>query len=360
MSGNDLRPSQRIPLLILGFVSLAFGIAGGLWRAGWEVPLIGTQPASFHGALMVAAFFGTVIALERATECGRRVAYLGPACAGLGGLLTALGAPHYLSAPLLIAGVGTIAVLAFAALRRERALHTVLSLGGAALGVLGNTLWLTELPSSSAVGAWLAFLVLTIAAERLELSHLRRPNDASLRLLGAAAAVLVVGALTLPFTWTVGIAMTGAGLVGVAVWLLANDVAQRNLRHHGIDRFTAICLVGGYVWLGIGGAILPFAAPAGLIYDAALHAVFVGFVFAMVIAHAPLIGPLILGVEIPYSSLFYAHLAVLEATLLLRVAGDLASQPALRAWGALGNAAALALFIAVTVYAALRARRFAD
>ena len=32
-------------------------------------------------------------------------------------------------------------------------------------------------------------------------------------------------------------------------------------------------LVSGYVWLGLGGLLLPFAPPAGMIYDAALHAV---------------------------------------------------------------------------------------
>ena len=61
-------PRWRL-LLALGFVSLAFGVAGGLARlSGLEVA--GTATA-LHGPLMVSAFFGTVISPERAVALGR-------------------------------------------------------------------------------------------------------------------------------------------------------------------------------------------------------------------------------------------------------------------------------------------------
>ncbi len=357
MQSTDIPPQWRIPLLVLGVASLAFGVLGGLWRLGWEPPLPGTESASFHGVLMVAAFFGTVIGLEKAVAFGRRLAYLGPLCAGAGGCATALGAPHMFSASLLLAGSVVLAAVTLAGYRRQPAPHLIVQSVGAVCGVAGNLLWLAGLLASQALGAWAGFLILTIAGERLELSHLRRPAPNALKFLAAAITLCVAGAVAMPLHWQAGTALFGTAAVALSLWLLVNDVARRNLRHHGLMRFTAVCLVGGYVWLGIGGLLLPFAATAGLTYDAALHALFLGFVFAMVIGHAPVIFPEVLRVAVPYTPFFYGHWALLNATLVLRIAGDLLDQPAWRTWGGMGNATALALFLLMTAGSAIRSRR---
>ena len=54
---------------------------------------------------------------------------------------------------------------------------------------------------------------------------------------------------------------------------------------------------------------------------------------------------------------FYAPLALLHASLALRLLGDASGSFALARWGALGSALALAAFIAVMAGAVLRARR---
>lgn len=356
-SAADLAPRWRVPLLALGFVSLLLGVLGGLWRLGWEPPLPGTEPATFHGALMAAAFFGTVIGLERAVAFGRWPAYLAPLCFGLGGIATALGAPHLFASALLVAGSAGLFAVTFVFHRRQPAHWLLMLLAGAGCAIAGNLMWLAGLPASQTMGAWAGFLVLTIAGERLELSRLRRPSPQALKLLAASSALYLAGALALPLHWRSGTALLGAAMLGLAVWLLVNDIARRNLQHHGLMRFTAACLVGGYVWLGIGGLLLPFAAQSGLLYDAALHAVFLGFVFAMVFGHAPIIFPAVLRVAVPYTPLFYAHLLLLNLTLALRVAGDLLDLPALRSWGGMGNAIALAMFVVVTATTVVRARR---
>lgn len=348
MWNKDLTPSQRGGLLAAGAIGLALGVLGGLWRLDWNVPLPGTEPASFHGALMLGAFV-TLIGLEHAAAYERRVAYLAPACSALGALATALGAPHLLSASLLLAGTALLAALAFGNWRRDPAPHAAIGMVGALSGVFGNALWLSELPANHAAGAWLAFLVLTIVGERLELSHLQRPSAAVLTLLSAATLLLVGGAAMMPWLWSVGTVAMGVALVGFSFWLLAYDVARRDLRHHGRSRFTAVCLVSGYIWLGVGGLALPFAAPGGPSYDAALHSVFVGFVLAAVMAHASAILPALLNIEVPYAPFFYGHLALLDATLVVRVGADLAERQDLRAWGAMGNALALALFLLATI-----------
>jgi hypothetical protein len=110
----------------------------------------------------------------------------------------------------------------------------------------------------------------------------------------------------------------------------------------------AVGLLTGYAWLGFGGlaALVSGVAAPGLVYDATLHAVFLGFVMSMVFAHAPVIFPAILGRPLVYAPRFYAHLVVLHASLILRMVGDLSDVLARwRVWGGLLNAAALALFV---------------
>ncbi len=76
---------------------------------------------------------------------------------------------------------------------------------------------------------------------------------------------------------------------------------------------------------------------AGPLYDAVLHAVFVGFVFSMIFGHAPIIFPSVLGRPIPYRSFFYVHAALLHAALAARLVGDLLLLPSLRVWGSWGT-----------------------
>ncbi len=356
MSGNDLRASQRGALLAAGAVALVLGAWGGLWRMDWEIPLPGTQIASFHGALMIA-FFGALVGLEHAAARGGRLACLSPACAALGGLATAFAAPHLFAASLLLAGSVLLAVLAFGNWRQDAAPHGAMGLAGALCGVAGNALWLAELPASEATGAWLAFLVLTVVAERLELSQPMRPGKVAMALLAAAALLLAAGALLLPWNRNAGAVAAGVALVCLALWLLGLDAARADLRGERQARFASLCLIGGYLWLAAGGLVLPFAGDSGPLYDGALHAVFIGFAFAAAIAHASAILPGLLEIDMPFTPLSYVLLALLNATLLLRLAGDLLGWPALAAWGGMGNAAALALFLALTAAGVRRGRR---
>jgi hypothetical protein len=87
-------------------------------------------------------------------------------------------------------------------------------------------------------------------------------------------------------------------------------------------------------------------AMPGVLYDAMLHAVFLGFVISMVFAHAPVIFPAVLGVPLEYRPAFYLHVGVLHVSLILRVVGDLVdSLGRWRVWGGLFDAVALLLFM---------------
>ena len=153
--------------------------------------------------------------------------------------------------------------------------------------------------------------------------------------------------------------MQGLALVALAVWLWRYDIARITVRQTGLARYIATCVLSGLVWLALGGTILILEGVmhAGPRYDAAIHALMLGFVFAMVFGHAPVIFPAVVRVPIPYSAALYAPLVLLHASLVLRVAGDLVGQPGLRAVGAAGNAIAIALFILTAATLAIRGKR---
>jgi uncharacterized protein involved in response to NO len=118
----------------------------------------------------------------------------------------------------------------------------------------------------------------------------------------------------------------------------------------------AVCLLAGYAWLGVAGVAWA-ATDLGLpLRDSALHALGLGFIVSMMMAHAPVILPAVARVKLHFGGWFYLPLALLHGSLLVRLAGGYAD-PRWRADGAALNALALALFGAVVVGSAVAARR---
>lgn len=349
--------AHRVPMLALGMLALVAGLASGLGRLG--VGTFAGDLALLHGPLMVAGFLGTVIGLERAVALGRPWAYAAPLCAGLGAAGFIAGVPGWPGAGLMTAA-SAIACAAFVpVLQRHLALHVVVMAGGAVAWLGGNLLWLLGRPLALVVYLWLAFLVLTILGERLELNRLLPPSPWTRRTFVAALGLFLAGVLLTLAAPDLGVRILGAGALALTAWLLRFDLARRTVRQTGLVRFIAVCLLSGYFWLAAGGLLFLGGGfqPGGPLYDAALHAWFVGFVFSMIFGHAPIIFPSILGITIEYRPRFYLHLAILHASLLARVAADLLGWMPLRAHAGAVNAAAIVLFIASTVAAVRLSRR---
>lgn len=347
-------PWRRRLLLAPALLALVLGVWGGLVRVGWVLPTRGDW-VLLHGPLMVSGLFGTLIALERAVALGAAWAWTGPLAGAVGVALELLWGPAAAAWAFVVAALGLLAA-SLEVVRRQGEVFTWTLALGAAAWLVGDVAWALGRSVPEVVGWWMGFLVLTIAAERLELSRLARPPPWAERVFVALVA-LVLAALAAGLTRPLGV-----GLVLLAAWLARFDIARRTVRLHGLPRFAAVALLTGYAWLAVGGVLLASRAlpPAGPQYDAALHAVLVGFVLSMVFAHAPIILPAVAKLALPFHPLLYVPLAVLHVALVARLLGDLVPHTELRRAGALGNALAVGLFVVAALAArALAPRRVA-
>ncbi|MFZ1396526.1 MAG: hypothetical protein WAS33_06505 [Candidatus Promineifilaceae bacterium] len=359
------RYRQRAPLMILAALALLAGLWAGLLRLGWQLPPLVLQLPAQHGPLMVSGFLGTLIGLERAValsqnQGGRRLYYLSPLLAGLGAVTLFLALPT--AVPRGLSTLGALGlVLIFVVIYRLQPTtdHAVMGIG-ALLWLVGNGLWLAGWPVFRVVPWWAGFLILTIAGERLELGrvlmHKRNTRQAFL----VVTAVFLSGLLLSLVAFDSGVRLAGVGLIALGAWLLRYDIARRTIRQKRLTRFIAACLLPGYVWLVVGGLFwLAYGGQyvAGPVYDALLHTLFLGFVFSMIFGHAPVIVPAVLGVQVPYTPIFYLHLGLLHLSLLLRVVGDGLLLFPLRRWGGLLNEVAVLLFLLVTAVAVQRGKK---
>jgi hypothetical protein len=348
----------RMALLVMAIAGLLLGMWAGLIRLGWGTltPLRPTLPA-LHGPLMACGFLGVLIGLERAVGTGKRWAHAGPALAALGILVALAGVGGSLGPLLVTAGSIIVTLVLLGLVQLQPALFTATLAAGGAAWVVGNLLWALGRPLPVASLWWMGFLVLTIAGERLELSRMLKLSPWGYRSFLIAVGVLASGLGIGTFIFGAGMAVSGGGLLLIGLWLLRYDIAQRRLKAGGQARFTALALISGYVWLMVGALLLMryAGATAGPFYDAAMHSVFLGFVFAMIFAHAPIVFPAVLSIPMQYTARFYIPLVLLHGTLLARVSGNLFGWWEGRLWGGLLNAATILLFLLTTV-TALRPR----
>ena len=347
-------PSWRLVWLLPAGLALLAGLDAGLLLLDLPAPVDATRLPVVHGMLLVLGFVGTLVALERATALGRWYGYAAPGLLGAGGvLLVATPVPLVVGKAVLVAGAAAFVLLYLPLWRRQHDAALLTQLLGAALGLGGAVIWLGQDAMTMVVPWLIGFLVLTIAAERVELARITMGPRAGARLLvhaWAVTAALVVG-VVLP---DAGAVLLGVALLALAGWLIVHDVARRTIRAAGVTRYMAACILAGYAWLVVAAVVLLFGEPDGAAYDAVAHAVFLGYVFSMIMAHATTILPAVLRIALPYRAAFWAPAALLQVALLVRLwLGDGLGVPAGRqAGGALG-VAALLLFAGTALTSAL-------
>ncbi|AEX39037.1 hypothetical protein CPTB_00424 [Corynebacterium pseudotuberculosis] len=348
VAGRSNPARWRVVLLVLGGVCLLMGLNAALLLLGVPAPVESETLSNNHGLIMTLGFMGTVIALERAQALHQPWAYLAPGLLGSGGLALGFGA-SWLGHTLLLEG--TLALLLVYALLFKRAPLPLVAVQGlsAVWAFIAAALALT-LPTADLIVPLAAFIVLTIAAERAELAQLAMGPKAipTLVLLSALLSAGVAAHLLWAYK---GAHLYGVAQAIIAMWLLRDDVVRIFIRARGLRRYNASALLSGYTWLTLAGLI--WAAGGGHIgtasYDAVIHCTFLGFGVSMIMAHAPIIFPTVIGRPLPYTPWFYLPLAALHGGMVLRIAGDFSGQGI--AWQIGGSITVIAMLIFVILAA---------
>jgi hypothetical protein len=326
-----------LPLILL---SLLAAIWTGWLRIGWVLPL--SQSAGQHGALMVGSFLSTLIFLERAVTFKHKWVLVLPFVNGLSTLFFAFGQGSAALLCLIAGSAGFWAMCGYFIYKYEDLYYYVFFAGAFCL-LAGNVILYKTNFYPHAVNWWIAFLLMTIVAERLELSRfLPLGKGQKVALMVSLAACLV--ALFVPFHLYGNVLFAGA-LVAVAVWLLRNDMAWRSLKVAGQYRYSALLLITGYGWLLVTAGWLLLGNRFAFSYDAALHSFFIGFVFSMIFSHTPIILPAVLRLPIKlYRPSLYVWFFLLQASLIVRIVGAMITDVEVRRTGGLLNGVAMLLF----------------
>ncbi len=182
--------------------------------------------------------------------------------------------------------------------------------------------------------AALAFPAATILVERLEMSlnfH-KVAAKIALWLLIAWCAVW-----NLAVWWKhLSLTVLGAATFLVAIAAITQD---RSLRISGatsrMHRFLQRALFVSYAWLILGSLAMMLSGylPGAVVKDILFHTMGLGFIFTMILAHAPLILPAALG-KLPAQSAPLLPFVVFQLMTVLRIGADLnvAQMPVFWMW----------------------------
>lgn len=350
--------SARALLIVPAGLSLVAGLFGALSLAGLPSPFDPGRLDDIHGIVLVLGFLGTLVALERAVALRHPAGFAAPALLGASGIASFLsGIDLQLAKIGFVLGTLALTGVLVALWRRRYDTAVLIEVLAAGLGVGAALLWLTI--DIAGFIPWLAgFIVLTIAAERVELARVAM-SEAVARLILVVAmgiALTLVASLAWPDH---GTRAFGIGLLLLVAVLVRHDVARRTVRSSGLPRFSAVAILTGYVWLAVAASVWAIGgvATTSAPYDVTIHAVFLGFAISMVMAHAPIILPAVLRRPLPYGRASWIPFVTLQLGLVVRLAvGDVLAVEGL-AWkiGAALTIAALVLFVVVSATMSLRA-----
>jgi hypothetical protein len=336
--------SKPVPYLLpVAILSALTGIVTGLYRIGWfGLP---ANAAGEHGAIMVGCFMGTLISLERAVALQNRYALFVPAL-GAGSLIAFLAGFREVAYVLLIVSSIGLTSITFYLQSRLSTTGFVIAFIGAVCWLLGNVMLVFWKMYPVAVSWWMGFILFTIVSSRLKSSLLPVNGKFKFISLYLILALFTIG-LLMPFHDGIGRYLIGTGLICIAVWLVKYDAAREAIQQEGVNRYSGILLLTGFVWLFATGICMLWGDLSGPLYDPALHSFFIGFLFSVVMAHGPLILPSILALSIkPFHWILYIWFIILQGSLIVRIVANFLAEFELRKWaGVLNGIAILAFFL---------------
>lgn len=241
--------------MLPGGICLLAGLSAGLLLIADPAPADPARLPDVHGVVMVLGFLGTLISLERAVALRQPRAYVEPAALGLGGIaLAAPPVPLVVGRSLLMVGCAVAVATLVALSGRQHDDPTATQILGAAMAFGAAALW-TKLDVADLLPWLVSYIVVTIAAERVELARLTMPLWSG-RVLLLTSAALLFAATTALLKPDAGAHVFGALLVVLVTGLARIEVARQTIRSTGLPRYSAAALLLGYVWLAVAGVTL--------------------------------------------------------------------------------------------------------
>lgn len=350
-SGSFKRRGRwRLWLMLPAGICLLAGLDAALLLLGVPAPIPASSWAQAHGIIMVYGFVGALICLERAVSWGKPIGYVSPVLLVLGSAAQLLRIPHWVAGLLLLLGMAGMFAIYWPLWRRQRAQAVLIQMLGACAGLAGVILWTGGVPISFLLPWLTAFMVCTIAGERVELARVQLSKRAESQAVIIAFCLIMAACASTLFV-QVGTVLFGLTLSAQVIWLGLFDVARRTVRAKGATRYMAACLLAGYFWLLIAAMTWMLGYPSSsAAYDAVIHSVFLGFVISMIMAHAPTILPAVLAVDLPYRPAMWLPVVVLHLGLVVRIwIGDGFDSELAWQIGGVVNVIALLMFVLVAV-----------
>lgn len=328
---------------------------------GWHSVSLPAAAVAEHGAFMTGSFLGTLIALERALALSQGGWVFLPAWACAASMLLFLArATPWAYGLLTVGGLGM--ALLFATLpKAHRSFSSSLMGIAAVLFALAWGLRTLQGGFAQVLPLLIGFFILTIVAERLELTRLIGQQKKALRWLVALSLLLGAGIVTAALTQAGQ--LLGLSLGAMGIWLLRYDLAPRGLFRppSSLHRYTAVTLTLGYLWLMVTMFFSLLGSFISFFYDAFVHSFFVGFVFCMIFAHGILIFPVVLGRQgYAWGRELWLPLVLTLGGLIGRLWGDIIGNLALRLlWSWLSGVGILLYIVLVLLRTVRLPRRIA-
>ena len=338
--------NERLFFVVPAMLALIAGLLAGLQRIGWKIQ--SGEICTDHGAIMIGGFLGTLIILEKIIPLKKKILFVLPVISAGSVILFSVGMGYDAVACLVIASAG-LSIVFFIYWFRERSLPYFLMFVGSACWLIGNILLLETKFYPISISWWMAFVLLIITAERLELTKFL-PVSKTQKLLCIGMLAIFTVACILSFHG-IGNYLAAIPLVGVSLWLMRHDVVGINLRRDGLPKFVGIALLSGYCALLLAGILLPSLMDAPLGYDIIVHCFFIGFTFSMIFAHGPIILPGVLAISVkPYHPILYFWLTMLHTSWIMRMFADVTLNMQLRMYtGMVSAITIIGYFVSIAV-----------
>lgn len=314
----------RIIAILLFAPPLVVGLAAGLARAGWDASFLPSAGLAFRHGVLLCIWLTALAGLERAHRRGALYA-LCPLALALSGIWM-ITAP-FARGPFVLLLLATLLLLVFnivGARGRPPEVSTC-RIAGSAFLLVGNALLFPDMPSHVVTSWWLGAALFYLMGLHLEgRTTVLTAGDRLLfyalivpALLGALLKNYALGSEFIdPYSVTPGMRWGGDRLLGLvmcaaAAWLFVRDSS---------DGWQRLCTLGGSFFLALAGGLALYTGEilAGPLYQAIVHAFFVGFAFSLLLARFHL-----------NSYLALTALLLLYAALLAWIVGALNGVPAL-------------------------------